>query len=593
MGAILCVVGEAGDPGIGATLARMLARSPCRGEPTRVEGAEVALAVQVNGDEAAIGGAGPVVVAFHGDLGPRAGLERLLDGAVEPGLGAATLLARAWCAAGSRVLEEIEGEVALVVHDRAAGLVAAYRTPAFGRPLFVAAGDGRVLLATEIRQLLAALDASPELNLEAAVRLLLGLPGSDGDTLFEGVRRVMPGSMHRWRVGAPVAAPTRELVWAPPEPIAWPWRSRAEAIDRVRGTLDAVVADAAPAGSFAVALSGGLDSSAVWATLARHGRTEPAGWPGGRPFSYGLPGFACDESLRAWAMFAATGADGVLLDLAGTDPLAGSDELLAVIDQPADPAVACLAPLIAAMAEDDRRVMLTGEGGDEWFRHPPVWLGDELRRGRVGRYIGGCLQLVAGRGTRSLRRALGEGLAASGLVTRRRQAVPEWLGESCVELALDSAPPPAHRDAWRRAAVAEQVWQSTHLEAVEQVAAASRVEVRHPLLRQKFAEAVLALPGPMLGNLRSSKQLLREAAADRLPAAVREAVSLPLDDFLDRPASTFARSLSPLGWRLVDEGLVRQQWLQDVIQTVSGQGWSGSGAQLWRVWMVEQFLRRR
>ena len=574
MGAILGVVGDRGAPRVGEVLGRMLGRSPHRGDPVRLDEPGVALGIQTNDREASLGGAGPIRVAVHGDLGSRTAVERLLDDQGADDLADATLLAKAWRSIGSRVLEDLEGEAAVVVHDRDAGWFWAYRTPTFGRPLFTCVDRGRLLLAGEVRQLVAGCAEAPGVNAEAATRLALGIAGADDCVMYHGVAALSPGTLYRWRAADPASSPVEETVWAPPEPLAWSCRTRAEAVERVRAALDAVIPAAAPDGPFAVAVSGGLDSATVWATLARHGRTEPVGWPGGRPFAYGLPGTTSDPSWWAWAVFAATRADGVLLDLARVDPFSVAPEVLEPLDHLADPHLLLLDALLAAVADDGRPVVLTGEGGDELVTSSDAFLGDELRSGRVDRFLADSLRIVAARGVPGARAVAREGGRALGL-----------LGTTGGRSATDERQS-------RRLATVRAIGGSAHLAGLDQLAARHRLEVRHPLLRQQFAEVVLALPERHLADLRMPKQLLRAAAADRIPAAVRNAGARSLDGLLAEPARRFAASLATDDWRLVRRGVVGKDWLAALAREAVAQGWGAGCRSLWRLWLVEQALER-
>ena len=69
MGAILAILGEAGDPDLAERLQRMIARSPCRGKPEFLIEGPLAIGIQSMGWDASLTDDGNWLVAFHGYIG--------------------------------------------------------------------------------------------------------------------------------------------------------------------------------------------------------------------------------------------------------------------------------------------------------------------------------------------------------------------------------------------------------------------------------------------------------------------------------------------------------------------------------------------
>ncbi|MGO3503491.1 MAG: asparagine synthase (glutamine-hydrolyzing), partial [Brachybacterium tyrofermentans] len=187
---------------------------------------------------------------------------------------------------GTAAYDRFNGMFAFAIHDAQTGTVTVARDHFGIKPLYYwidesAEGTGgrpQVLFGSEIRALLAAqrFDAAPD---DRAVYRYLKFRVQDDDsqTFFRGVRRLMAGEVLEIRAdGTSVTAFTRlqeelrEIAERPSRPysqeVVDEYRERFQ--ESVRLRLQSEV----PVGT---SLSGGLDSSAVAAVIARHLREQP------------------------------------------------------------------------------------------------------------------------------------------------------------------------------------------------------------------------------------------------------------------------------------------------------------------------------
>lgn len=153
----------------------------------------------------------------------------------------------------------LEGQYALACADSIKGALTLVRSPSGGERLYYARTGELVLFAASVKPLLGCTLLSPKLNMSVVNEVLLtGLPNFGCGTLFEGVDEVLPGhalgisggvGRQEWCFGRALAS--RE---GPPERLAQEFRqSLNDAVQRAIGSQRPV----------AIALSGGIDSSAI------------------------------------------------------------------------------------------------------------------------------------------------------------------------------------------------------------------------------------------------------------------------------------------------------------------------------------------
>ena len=109
-------------------------------------------------------------------------------------------------------------------------------------------------------------------------------------------------------------------------------------------------------------LSGGIDSSAILACMARLNESPV------RAFTAGFPGTAAhDEREHAKAVARAAGAEHLEVEVTGRQFWRHLPAIIAAIDDPVADYAIVPTWFLAAEAATDLKVVLTGEGGDEIF----------------------------------------------------------------------------------------------------------------------------------------------------------------------------------------------------------------------------------
>lgn len=594
MGAILAVFGEAGDPELPVRLERMIARSPYRGRGERLLAGGVALAVQSLGSDAALGEAGPYVVAFHGWVANWDELER--SSRLEPrgATSDAARLAVAFEALGEGVFARLRGEFAVLILDRRTGVVRAARDVYGVRPLFFHQHAGRTYVASELNQALAGSGVAARLDETFLASALVMRYGGGEDTIDAGVRRVVPGHVYTFTATNAAEAPRRTAYWLPPPEDRDRGAEVPALAEELRFVLDRAVARTLAAKPGAVTLSGGMDSTTIWALARQRARKGDARAGLVAAVSLLFPGFECDESHFIREILALTGGEAISVDAAAVEPLAAIEKLIGVVEEPFVPTLYHGQLIADAARNAGRGVVYYGFGGDEWLTGSAHYLGDELSRGHLIRALTDARTLLHGTRRERLRKlARFTVIPVSGLPWRRYRA-PAWLHPSRYA-ALLSLPPETARS---RAGKALQRTLATHRAAsyvgnAELVAARAGVEIRCPLHDLDLIEFAFRTPGRAFMEGRRAKHLLRAAMKDLLPASVVERPDKPeFSGPIRRWVSSFARREEARSWSLVARNIVVAEAVERIREEVAGDDGAESFYHFLNLAIAERVCRR-
>lgn len=405
------------------------------------------------------------------------------------------------------------------------------------KPLYVLQDGRRLAFASEAKALLALPDVRAELDeREVASYLHLGYVAAPG-CIFKGIRKLPPGTLLSVEDGE-----VREWrYWRLPERIEQGVPER-EWIQRVRSQIDAsvrmqMVSDV-PIGAF---LSGGVDSSAVVACMARHSsqpiRTYAIGFEGGEA-----------EALYNELPYARQVAD-----LFGTrhreivvrpDVVSLLPKLLWHMDEPIADTAFITTFLVSEFAREDVKVILSGVGGDELFGGYRRYLGghyaERLNKWPQWMRQGAALaarHLPADRHSGALNTLrLAKGFLASAelddddryrsyLQVLARDDIgalmlrPGTQDPDALERALAGA---RSSDALNRlfAVDAETQLPDDLLLLTDKMSMAVSLECRVPLLDHRLVELAASMPASIKLRDGRLKHVMKAALADRLPAHV-------------------------------------------------------------------------
>ena len=603
MGAILAILGEAGDPELAERLQRMLARSPHRGELEFLVEGPIAIGIQSLGWDASLADDGNWLVAFHGYVGNWKELAaergwRFADGASNAGK-----IAVAYEDLGDRLFAKVRGEWAVLIWNRRERTLLVARDVVGCRPLFTHRHGSRFFLATEARQVLAGSGAEARCNPGAAADFhLLRFP-KEGRTLFQGVD-IFPGGVVRvlGREG-PGSKPRDLEFWRPP-PVDQRRRDPRELVDELRWLLNTAVRRAAPKTGAGVTLSGGMDSTSVWATLSSLVSSDALRSGKFRPYSNVYPGLPCDESTYIKSIHAFTGVDGVLVDSTVIRASELLDALCRRLGQPHLPNALPVELVCEAAAANGHSTLLTGLGGDEWLGGSLDYIRELFYSGRVFTALRDLWRVrlptnLDGFRSRASWLSPGLGLATrfglgrhttggmQGVVAPEHRGGTASVRGSWQERVEGQALPPS-----KRALVGnlDRLVAGSVLEVIEGQGAWHGVELRHPLMDVDIMNFGFSVASRALVAGRCHKWLLRESMADRLPADVTGRIETTEFSCL------FSREVDLLGqlprggeWDLVRLGVLDGETIDRYL--TEPYSW-GVTFDMVRLWWLETFVHR-
>jgi asparagine synthase (glutamine-hydrolysing) len=449
---------------------------------------------------------------------------------------------------GERMLDRLRGMFAFALWDGRTGTLFAARDHFGIKPLYYTRlDDGRLLVSSEAKALLACPDVPRGLHLPALADYLSFLWVGDPLTMFEGIAKLPPGHKLRWRDGRLAV----EAWWDLSAPGAIADRPEAELADELRWRLDEAVRSQlisdVPVGAF---LSGGLDSSGIVAAMARAHRGEVRCYTiAVDPGDNAIDQFA-DDLPYARQVAAHLGVS--LREVRATPDVAALwPGLVWHLDEPiADPAaINCY--MIAVLARrDGTKVLLSGQGADELFAGYRWHLAPELMRRLawlprpLGRVLASASRLLPGSAPGRLGGAARRArklLSAAGLdADEQFVKYCQWTTASARTALLrdEVCAAVAGRDveAWTRSLLGRRAGVSplgarlyrdlkTFLPALnltytDKSGMAVGLECRVPFLDVELVEFAATLPDSLKIRGLTGKYLLRRALADRLPEAV-------------------------------------------------------------------------
>jgi asparagine synthase (glutamine-hydrolysing) len=323
---------------------------------------------------------------------------------------------------------------------------------------------------------------------------LLALQFTTGrDTIFPGIRRVLPGETIQITDGR--ILDRRRISPLPDGPVET--ISETEALARLdRALEDSVRVHERADVPFGLFLSGGVDSASVLAVMARLGRADVSGGLKTWTAAFDVAG-AADETARAQALAASVGADHRVLRITREMVWRHLPEIVASMDDPAADYAIIPTWLLAREAAREVKVILSGEGGDELFAG-------------YGRYRHAMRPWWRG-GRRMRRRSTFEGLGVL-------RATPAHWRDGLSSAELQTAAMESRLGAAQAVDVAEWLPNDLLLK-LDRCLMAHGVEGRTPLLDPVVAESVWRLPDSMKIRDGRGKYLLRRWLAETVPQA--------------------------------------------------------------------------
>jgi asparagine synthase (glutamine-hydrolysing) len=248
---------------------------------------------------------------------------------------------------------------AIAIHDRAFHTLTLSRDPFGIKPLYITETSDGTAFASEPRALLDA-GLAPRTIDPAKLSELLNLQFTTGSqSIFPTIQRVLPGETLTLRAGTIQSSKTTQAI----EPATTAITNEDDALkqlDKVfENTVDLHQRSDVPYGMF---LSGGIDSSAILAMMARLNSSPVLAFTAG----FDVPGVA-DERAAAETAAKSAGAHHERVDITEKMVWDHLPEITAAMDDPVADYAIIPSWFLARRAAQDVKVILSGEGGDEMF----------------------------------------------------------------------------------------------------------------------------------------------------------------------------------------------------------------------------------
>ena len=509
----------------------------------------------------------------------------------------------AWEQYGVDCVSIFRGMFAFAIWDKTRRQLFCARDRLGIKPLYYFWNGRTFAFASEIKALFEHPSISPALRTSALPEYLTFGYGSGEETMFEGVRKLMPG--HTLLLD-PNGEPQIRKYWDVPVPGSGKslqtdreWIS--ETRRRIEESVEMRLMSDVPLGMF---LSGGVDSSAI-AAMIRRMTSGPV-----KTFSVGYAEAPFSELSYAAEVAKLIGTDHHEVVVGMEDFFSALPRLVWHEDEPIAWPSSVSLHFVSRLASREVKVVLTGEGSDELF-------GGYSRYGftRTNLQMLAVYRSIA---PAALRQFLRSQISSSRLLSRdlRRKLGHSFLGreESIESLYIDnfySSFPAAERRQllklrpggeydnflgyWngreagsllQRMLYADQ---KTYLVELlmkqDQMSMASSIESRVPFLDHTLVEFAMSIPDHLKIHGRTQKHIFKEAVADLLPAAIihrkKMGFPTPLRQWLRDE-----RALPLLDSLLEPDGLVASCCDMDVVQGLVSQHRSGLHDCTDRIWSL-------
>src|SRR5687768_10238317 len=438
---------------------------------------------------------------------------------------------------GDRVVEKLHGMFAFAIWDKKKQELLLARDRLGIKPLYYASTGDTLVFGSEIKSLIASGYVRASFNEDVLPEFLSTCFVSGEETFFKGIRKLLPGHVLTWSKENGIR--TRRY-WQLPAPAAEhsDLSYEAQAKD-LRARLEASVASHlmsdVPLGVF---LSGGLDSSALAAMMARQVR-EPI-----QSFSVGFSEAEANELPYARAVARSIAAEHRDVTVTPSDFFEALPNLIWHEDEPLAWPSSVALHFVARLARSHVKVVLTGEGADELFlgynRYRvtmwndrlgrPYWAAtpqvvrNQVRRmvqslpSRLGR-VGERTFLALDPGIRSL--FLENFAVHTEEFQRQLLARPEMLQRRdpyAVQMQCYADAEGGILDRMSRTDL--QTYLHELLMKQDQMSMAASIESRVPFLDDRLVEHVAALPSELKVRMWQTKAIFREAVRDIIPSEI-------------------------------------------------------------------------
>ena len=465
------------------------------------------------------------------------------------------VLLRAYQHWGEQSVERLRGMFAFAIWDARRQRLFLARDRFGEKPLFLRWVDRDLYFASEIKALLEIPAPRPPVNLSSVWDFLAYRYVPGPRTLFEGIRKLPPGTCAVWEGGRL----TERRYWTAPDRDPTPKSPRERDVvpaflERLDQAVKMEMVSDVPFGAF---LSGGLDSSTIVALMTRHNGHV-------RTFSVGFGEGGYSELAYANVVARHFGTHHTELEVGFDDIVANLPRLVAYRDAPVSEPSDIPIYMLAKEAAKSVKMVLTGEGSDEILGGYPKHVFERFAQG---------WQLLPGYVRHNLIAPLTHSLPydfrrAKTAITNLniedwRERYVRWFGAlnhdererlSVLRMNGTAGPPDAPpfdsapgSTTLRRILYFDQTsWLPDNLlERGDRMTMAASIESRVPFLDHELAGFVSSLPDRYRVKGLKTKWILREAGRSVIPEAIlnrpKVGFRVPVNEWFQGPLKGYLR----------------------------------------------------
>ena len=529
-----------------------------------------------------------------------------------------------------QALESVHGMFAFAVWDREKRELSLVRDRVGKKPLYYGWCGDALLFASELKALRFHPEFDGMIDRSALGRFIQYGWISEPLSIYKNIRKLQPGSCISIRAGSLPWTSQSQNYWAAnrvmeaarKKPFQGSFGQAADRLDELltQSVTERMVADV----DLGALLSGGIDSSTIVGLMQKHS-DRPV-----KTFSIGFAEKKYNEAEYASAIAQYLGTDHHELYVTPRECLDVVDKLPAIYDEPFGDISQVPTFLVAQMASQQVKVVLSGDGGDETFsgyKHYPdalkqwYWfskLPHSLRNlaadsltvvgdgswylfnpsGTAGdgklpgwRKFAGKLQ----RKTRSWRSATPQDVLAKHFERTHR---PDSLViDAAAGISNMSDPAVWAHDVDTLSAMLHfdfvGYMVGDILVKVDRASMAVGLEARCPILDTRVTEFAWTLPRDFLMGQKGGKRILREVLQRYVPRELTErpkrGFGVPIDDWLRGPLRDWVEELISVSrlqaYGYLEPAAVRRLWEQHLC------GWRNHSSILWSIVMFQAWFQ--
>jgi asparagine synthase (glutamine-hydrolysing) len=504
---------------------------------------------------------------------------------------------------GARLVDHLRGMFAFAIWDTRKRQLLLGRDRLGIKPLFYAEVDNSLIFASEIKPILECAAVDRALDWGAVGHLVTFLCTPSASSIVSAIKKLEPARTALATANRPLQIERYWNVTFSPDEQS----SEGELIERLRELLDESVAlhqvSDVPVGAF---LSGGIDSSAVVATLARQHPDRI------KTFSIGFEEAGFDELDYARDVAKRFGTDHHDLVLK-PDVVRIVEDLTWYLDEPFGDTSAIPTYMVSKLAAEHVKVVLTGDGGDEVFAGYDRYVVEQRERARdsvprplrrMAGTVGDALPDGA-RGKRFLQHLALDGAARyldASMLFRAPEMQQLFRSDIYEQIARHDLVAAASQqlqhtgDDWLAAVQhfdLNAYLPQDVLTKVDRMTMAHSVEARPPLLDHRLVEFAATIPARFRLRGGTTKYLFKQAMRGVLPDHIidrpKQGFAVPLAKWLRNDLSTFARDvlLSPAA---AQRGIFNLSYVEHLLR-LNDRG-RNLDLQLWTILSLELWCRR-